>query len=248
MFIGHYGPSFAAKAVRQRIPLWVLFLAVQLLDVFWSIFVLLGIEKVRIAPGITAVNPLDLYYMPYTHGLFTAMLWSILAAVAYHAFRKQDGWLSAGFVGAAVYSHWILDFVVHRPDLPLYNDRLKVGLGLWNYPVLASALEVMFLFGGMYLYLRTTKPVARGGSSGFLVLGMVMLAVQAIVFFGPPPSSDRAAAMTALFSYCLFAAIAFWLEQKRTPKALRPGSIPQPAQVSVAKPDASSRALPRPLP
>ena len=248
MFIGHYGPSFAAKAAKQRIPLWVLFVAVQLLDVFWSIFVLLGIEKVRIAPGITAVNPLDLYYMPYTHGLFTAMLWSVLAAVAYRAFRKQDGWQSAGIVGAAVFSHWVLDFLVHRPDLPSYSDRLKVGLGLWNYPVAASALEVVFLFGGMYLYLRATKPVARGGRYGFLVLGAVMLAVQAVLFFGPPPSSDRAAAITALFAYGLFAAIAFWLEKKRTPKAVRPGSILLPAQVSAAMPDASSRALPRPLP
>ena len=211
MFIGHYGPSFAGKAAKQRIPLWVLFLAVQLLDVFWAIFVLLGIEKVRIVPGITAVNPLDLYYMPYTHGLVTAALWSVLAAVAYYGFRKRDGWMSAGIVGGAVFSHWILDFVVHRPDLPLYANRFKVGLGLWNYPVAASALEVVLLFGCMYLYMRATKPIARGGGSGFLVLGSIMLVVQAIVFFGPPPSSDRAAAMTALLSYCLFAALAFWL-------------------------------------
>jgi hypothetical protein len=77
MFVGHYGPSFAAKGMRKSIPLWVLFIAVQLLDVFWSIFVLLGIEKVRITSGITATNPLDLYYMPYTHSLIGAMLWAI---------------------------------------------------------------------------------------------------------------------------------------------------------------------------
>jgi hypothetical protein len=138
--------------------------------------------------------------------------------------------------------------VVHRPDLPIYSDRLKVGLGLWNYPVFASALEVVFLFGGMVLYLRATKSIARGGRSGFPVFGAVMLAVQGVVFFGPPPSSDRAAAMTALFSYGLLAAIAFWLEKKRIPKTVTPGSIPLPVQVSAAKPDASSHALPRPLP
>ena len=227
MFIGHYGPSFAGKAARQRIPLWVLFLAVQLLDVFWSICVLLGIEKVRIVPGITAVNPLDLYYMPYTHGLAMAAMWSILAAAVYYGFRKEDGWLSAVVVGGAVFSHWVLDFLVHRPDLPLYDYRFKVGLGLWNYPVAASALEVVFLFGGMYLYLRVTKPIAPGGSSGFLVLGFIMLVVQAVVFFGPPPSSDSAAAMTALFSYCLFAAIAAWLERKRIP--IREGASANPS-------------------
>lgn len=215
MFVGHYGPSFAAKALKKRIPLWILFLAVQLLDVFWSIFVLLGIEKVRIIPGITAVNPLDLYYMPYTHGLLTALAWSLLGAAAYRWFRREDGWPAAGIVGAAVFSHWILDLLVHRPDLPLVDNRFKVGLGLWNYPLLASALEVAFLFGGMYFYCKETKPVTRAGRYGMVVFGVVMLAVQAAVFFGPPPTSDRAAAVTALVLYAMFAGIAYWLERQR---------------------------------
>jgi len=215
MFVGHYGPSFAAKALRKQIPLWILFLAVQLLDVFWSIFVLLGIEKVRIIPGITAVNPLDLYYMPYTHGLFTALAWSVLGALAYRMFRRDDGWQIAWIVGAAVSSHWILDLLVHRPDLPLLGDRFKMGLGLWDYPVPASALEVAFLFGGMYFYWRATKPVTRIGRYGMLVFGLVMLALQATVFLGPPPTSERAAAATALTLYAVLAAIAYWLEKQR---------------------------------
>jgi hypothetical protein len=210
MFVGHYGASFAAKAARKTIPLWVLFLAVQLLDVFWSIFVLAGIEKVRIVPGITAVNPLDLYYMPYTHGLITAALWSLAAAGGYHVWRR-DGAL---VVGAAVFSHWIFDLIVHRPDLPLYDDHLKVGLGLWNFPVTASALEIVFLFGGMNLYWRRANPILRGGRYGLLIFGLVMLAVQAVVFFGPPPSSDRAAAIAALVFYFGFAGVAYWLEHK----------------------------------
>ena len=108
MFVGHYGPSFAAKAARNSIPLWLLFIAVQLLDVCWSILVLLGIEKVRIVPGITATNPLDLYYMPYTHGLIGAALWSIDAAIAYKLFRNAEGWAAAALVGAAVFSHWVM--------------------------------------------------------------------------------------------------------------------------------------------
>jgi hypothetical protein len=98
MFVGHYGPSFAAKGMRKSIPLWVLFIAVQLLDVFWSIFVLLGIEKVRITSGITATNPLDLYYMPYTHSLIGAMLWAIGATIVYYLCRRTDGWAPATFV------------------------------------------------------------------------------------------------------------------------------------------------------
>src|ERR1700732_4362462 len=153
MFVGHYGPSLAAKAAKNSVPLWVLFIAVQLLDVFWSFFVLFGIEKVRIVPGITATNPLDLYYMPYTHSLVGAVLWSIAAGIAYYVFRKANGWSAAAFVGAAVFSHWVLDLLVHRPDLPLYDNSFKVGLGHWNYPMLAFPLEIAVLFSGMYLYI-----------------------------------------------------------------------------------------------
>jgi hypothetical protein len=219
VFVGHYGPSLAAKAAKNPIPLWILFVAVQLLDVFWSIFVLLGIEKVRIAPGITATNPLDLYYMPYTHSLLGAMLWSIAAGVAYYVFRRAEGWSAGAIVGAAVLSHWVLDWFVHRPDLPLYDNSFKVGLGLWNHPAFAFTLEIAVLFGGMGLYMKTTKAVARSGRFGIVIFGFVMLAVQAYVFFGPPPASDKAAAITALVSYLAFAGIAYWLEGKRALRA-----------------------------
>jgi len=188
---------------------------VQLLDVFWSIFVLLGIEKVRIVPGITATNPLDLYYMPYTHSLLGAMLWSIAAGIAYYVFREVDGLSAAALVGSAVFSHWVLDWLVHRPDLPLYDNSFKVGLGLWNYPVFAFLLEGAVLFSGVYLYMKTTRRVARGGSIGIVIFGFVMLAFQAYVFYGPPPTSDKAAAITSLFFYFAFAGIAFLLERKR---------------------------------
>ncbi len=215
MFVGHYGPSFAAKALKQSIPLWILFIAVQWVDVMWSVLVLLGIEKIRIVPGITATNPLDLYYMPYTHSLLAAILWSLGAAVAYRAIPKLGSWVTAGIVRAAVFSHWVLDLLVHRPDLPLYDDTLKVGLGLWNYPVFAFALEAALLFGGMYLYVRNTRSVARGGRYGMWIFGIAMLGIQSIVFFGPPPVSDKAAAVMALVSYAVFAGVAYWLERKR---------------------------------
>jgi len=114
MFVGHYGVSFAAKRVAPTIPLWALFVAVQLLDVFWAPFILLGIEKVRIVPGITASNPLDLYYMPYTHSLLAALLWSAGALLVYRLFARWSPVGKAAFVVAlAVFSHWILDFLVH---------------------------------------------------------------------------------------------------------------------------------------
>ena len=211
MFVGHYGVSFAGKKVEQSIPLWVLFLAVQLLDVLWAPFILLGIEKVRIVPGFTASNPLDLYYMPYTHSLVAALLWSSAGGVVYQ-FVALPSRRQAGFViGLAVFSHWVLDFIVHRPDLPLYGNSAKVGLGLWNAPTLAFGLEAALLFGGMWVYLRGR--LAR--SLGTLVFGVLMLGIQAYVFFGPPPTSDRAAASTALIAYAVFAIAIWWLQDRR---------------------------------
>ena len=204
MFVGHYGAAFAIKRVDPSIPLWVLFLAVQLLDVFWAPFIFLGVEKVRIVPGITASNPLDLYYMPYTHSLLATVLWSAGGAFVYGLVTRTPlARQTALWVAVAIFSHWVFDLVVHRPDLPLYDNTAKVGLGLWNLPGPALALEAALLFGGMWLYL-STAPVRRVPVALF---GLVMLAIQAYVFFGPPPVSDRAAALTALAAYAVFAVV-----------------------------------------
>jgi len=212
MFVGHYGVSFAAKTMDQRLPLWALFIAVQLLDVIWAPFVLLGVEKVQIVPGITASSPLDLYYMPYTHSLLAAVLWSLAALLAYRAWRGTPTEARGGLLLAlAVFSHWVLDVVVHRPDLPLYDDTAKVGVGLWNRPVLAFVLEAALLLGSMGIYLRSR----RRGRASLIAFGLVMLAIQAFIFFGPPPSSDRAVAMTALASYGIFAGIIAWWEHRQ---------------------------------
>jgi len=217
MFVGHYGISFAAKRLDKTIPLWALFLAVQLLDVGWGILVPLGVEKVRIVPGITASNPLDLYYMPFTHSLVAALLWSLGAYAACRSLRAFGASRRAALlVAAAVFSHWVLDVIVHRPDLPLYDDMLKLGLGLWNYRAPAFLLEVAVLFGGMLLYLRSTTAGTPLGRYGMPVFGVVMVLVQAAVFFGPPPPSSAAAALTALLSYFLFAGVAGWLDHKRS--------------------------------
>ena len=214
MFVGHYGVSFAAKKAEPSIPLWVLFIAVQLLDVLWAPFVLLGIEKVRIVPGITASNPLDLYYMPYTHSLVAAVGWSVAAFLAYRLAVRPAAPRAAAIVGVAVFSHWVLDFLVHRPDLPLYDNTAKVGLGLWNLPAVALGLEAVLLFGGMWLYFR----LGTARRMAMLVFGLAMLGIQTYVFFGPPPPSDTAAAATALVSYAVFAVIIRVLERR----AVRP--------------------------
>jgi len=216
VFVGHYGVSFAAKRCDASVPLWVLFVAVQLLDVAWAPCVLLGIEKVRIIPGITASNPLDLYYMPYTHSLLAAILWSAAAFVLYRLAALHSRKAAALVVAAAVFSHWLLDLVVHRPDLPLYDDAVKVGLGLWNRPVLAFGLEAVLLFGGMWLYFRTGA-ARRTATAAF---GLILLAVQASSVLGPPPPSDKAAAATALVAYVVFAVVIGLLE--RRPRSAAP--------------------------
>jgi hypothetical protein len=223
MFVGHYGVSFAAKRVAPSVPLWVLFVAVQLLDVFWAPLVLLGIEKVRIVPGITASNPFDLYYMPYTHSLLAALLWSAGAFLVYRLSARHGApGQAAVVVGLAVLSHWILDFLVHRPDLPLYDNTAKVGLGLWNVPAVAFGLEAALLFGGMGLYFGAASAPRRP----MVLFGLVMLAIQAYIFFGPPPVSDRAAAWTALVAYAVFAAVVARLT--RAPEATRQGGARHP--------------------
>jgi hypothetical protein len=175
---------------------------------------LLGIEKVRIVLGYTASSPLDLYYIPYTHSLLAAALWSIafgIACVLVYRWNRAAG-LIAGF---AVFSHWLLDLLVHRPDLALYDSHMKMGFGLWNYKWPEFALEVLLLVIGIYLYMRSTRATGAIGRYGFIGFAIVMLAIQASQFFAPPPPSPNAVALSALFAYVLFAGTAAWLERKR---------------------------------
>ena len=214
MFVGHYSASFAGKAVEPRIPLWVLFIAVQFVDVLWAIFVLLGIEKVRIVPGITASSPLDLYYMPYTHSLVGALGWSALAFVVSQFFPKLGGRRAGLILGLAVFSHWVLDLIVHRPDLALYDNVHKMGFGLWNHRGWAFVLEMALLLGGAAFYLRTAP--RKGRIVGFVVL-LVLVQIFGTFFF-PPPASDRAMALTALFFYVVLALFAGWADKPLKPQ------------------------------
>ena len=210
MFVGHYGPSFAGKALdrNNRIPLWLLFIAVQFVDVLWAIFVLLGIEKVRIVPSLPS-SPLDLYYMPYTHSLVGALGWSLFAFLVCQLVPKLRGARSGWIVSAAVFSHWILDLIVHRPDLSLYDSVFKMGLSVWNYPIPAFILEMLVLFGGAALYARNAA--RKGKIWGFVAVLAVLQFVGTFAF--PPPPSDRIEAVTALFFYCVLALIAAWVER-----------------------------------
>ncbi len=224
MFIGHYGVSLAVKRLRPSLSLGGLFLAAQLLDVLFCVFILLGVEKLRIVPGFTAYNPYDLYFMPYTHSLLGALLWAGAAALAVLLLWRAPA-AAAALAGLAVFSHFVLDVPVHTPDLPLAAEStFKLGLSLWNYRFVALALELACLGAGLALYLSTSRP--RTPSGRWLALGAsaFLLALTCATPFLPPPPSPAAFAVQALGSYLALAALAVWLDRSRTLAPLPQGA------------------------
>ena len=215
MFIGHYGVAFAVKRAERRIPLWLLFVAVQFVDVLWGVLVLFDVEKARVTNQHPGSLPLDLYYMPYTHSLLAAILWSLLAYAALRLFAWEDRMpRMALLVSLAVISHWLLDWPVHRADLPLYDDAHKMGLGLWNHPLPALALETVIYFGCLGMYLRSEPAATFAQRYGMAILGLAILAIQVTVFWWPVLPSAKAAAAVFLVGYLLLAAAVGWLEKR----------------------------------
>lgn len=212
MFVGHYSVAFAVKSEKNSIPLWVLFIAVQFLDYIWATLVLLGVEKLRVIKGFTAGSMLDSYYHPYSHSLIAAVLWSGVGALIY-----KTGWggrtFNALVLGLAVFSHWLLDFIAHPRDLPIYDNTWKVGLGMWNYRDLEFALEIALLAGGILLYMaRNMMPAIR--KKAVIAFGLALVVIQIGDTFVPrTPLSDRATAMGVWIFYTLFVGFAFLLEK-----------------------------------
>ena len=215
MFVGHYSVAFAVKTPQNKIPLWVLFVAVQLLDFLWEPFVLLGMAKMHFVPAITATNALDLYSMPYTHSLLAALFWSVVAFAIYKiGWRNIASNSAALLVGFAVFSHWLFDLIVHRPDLPIYDDTLKVGFGLWNYRGIEFVLEIGILLIATAVYLKRNGAIAR--KIGIIIFVAALVLIQTSnTFLGRPSSSDRAFPIMAIVFYTVFAIIAFFLEKRR---------------------------------
>ncbi|PYJ25978.1 MAG: hypothetical protein DME91_01065 [Verrucomicrobia bacterium] len=222
MFVGHYGVAFAVKTERNKIPLWVLFIAVQFLDYIWATLILFGIEKLRVIKGFTAGSMLDSYYHPYSHSFIAALIWSALAALVYKANCSRHGChyrnFAALIVGLAVFSHWILDFIAHPRDLPIYDNTWKVGLGLWNYRAPEFALEIALIAGGIILYLaRNVMPLIR--KIAVIVFGIALVVVQIGDTFVPrTPLTAKATAMGVWIFYTLFVLVAFLVEKIRSPK------------------------------
>jgi hypothetical protein len=215
MFMGHYGVSFVLKRAQPQLSLGLLFVSVQLLDVLFCVFVLAGLEKMRIVPGFTEYNSYDLYFMPYTHSLVGAMAWSLLALGTFFVVRGRQ-LAAAVTVGVAVFSHFVLDVPVHTPDMPVLGmSSPKLGFGLWNYRWVALGLELVCLGIGLLVYLRAPGAGVHRSWVTLPVVGILVILTVATPFF-PTPPSGAVFAVQALISYGALAAIGEWFDRSRT--------------------------------
>ncbi|MFM6853421.1 MAG: hypothetical protein ACKOUM_05005 [Sphingopyxis sp.] len=214
MFIGHWAPAFAVAAHPKSPRLGTLLVAAQLVDIGFFSLTLVGVERMRITPGISVMNGLDLYHMPYTHslvgtllcaGIFTALLW------LWHRNRA-----AAVLGGVVVASHWFLDLLVHVPDLTIWGAPPKLGLALWNRPMVEIPLELGLTFGAMALYAARNRPSAPRATLALGVLAATLLAIQLINWFGPQPETAGAGpSIMALATYALVIILGIWVGRTR---------------------------------
>ena len=203
MFIGHFAAAMAAKRAAPGVSLGWLFAAAQLPDLLWPALLLAGVERARVAPGDTAFTPLAFDHYPWSHSLLMVLLWGALLAGLH---RRQRGGAAGGatVLGALVVSHWVLDWITHRPDLPLAPGAgPRLGLGLWNSVAATLAVELLLFAAGAWLYARATRPVDRTGRWAWAGLVLFLLVVHAANAFGPPPPSMTAVAVGGLAIWLL---------------------------------------------
>ena len=214
MFVGHFGVGFGAKAAAPRASLGTLVLASQFIDLLWPTLLLLGLETVEVRPGITRVTPLDFTSYPISHGLLAVVIWGLLFAGVYQVARKYAAGAVTMF--AAVVSHWLLDLLTHRPDLPLWpGSDTKVGLGLWDSLAGTLAVELAIFGAGVFLYVRTTKPLDRTGSFALPGLVAFLLLIYAGNLLGSAPPGAEAIAWVGQAQW-LLVAWAYWVDRHRT--------------------------------
>jgi membrane-bound metal-dependent hydrolase YbcI (DUF457 family) len=214
MFLGHYGLAFAAKRAAPRTSLGALTFAAQFCDELWPVLLLIGVEHVRIVPGLMAASPLDFTYYPFSHSLLMAIVWGlVVGGVCYLLSHYGRGALVLAIL---VVSHWFLDLVVHRPDLPLWPgaNSPKFGWGLWNSVAGTYVIELAIYGIGISLYVRATRALDKIGSWGMWAY-IIVLAVIYVASNGSPPPSESVLAWTALGLW-LFVPWAWWVDKHRT--------------------------------
>jgi hypothetical protein len=217
MFIGHYALAFASKRIAPAVSLGTLILASQFADLLWPALVLLGVETVAIAPGMTVVTPLDFVHYPYSHSLLMLVVWGVLFAFVYWLLRRAP-FIALATLAVLVVSHWVLDFLVHRPDLPLtLGSDHKFGLGFWNSLPATLVLEFLFLIVGVAVYTRTTVARDRAGAWGFWALVLFLVVVEIVNVSSPPPPNVQAVAWVTQ-SLWLLVLWGYWVDRHRGPR------------------------------
>ena len=214
MFIGHFGLGMAGKKYMPEVSLGVLFLSVQLVDLLWPFFLLMGLEEVIIEPGFTAVNPFNMVNYPITHSLLGGLLWGIAFGGIYY-FIKRSKRIGL-FLAGGVISHWFLDLLMHKPDLAIYPGGAKYGFGIWDSVPLTVAIELLFFAGGIYLYLKATKANDKAGIWSFWGLVVFLTVASFGSIYGPPPDSPETLAYSAL-SMWLMILWGFGIDKHRSP-------------------------------
>jgi len=213
MFIGHFGVGFGAKKIIPKPSLATIFLASQFIDLLWPILLLLGIEQVLIDPGNTVVTPLNFINYPFSHSLIGVMIWAVLFASIYFTLKKDlkvSIWL-----GVLICSHWILDLITHRPDLPLlFNNENMVGLGLWNSLIGTILIEGAIFAVGIYFYMKVTTSKNRTGTVALWALIGFLVIIYISNLFGPPPPSEEPIGLIGLSQWLLIA-WAYWIDKNR---------------------------------
>jgi hypothetical protein len=215
MFVGHFAVAFGAKRAVPAVPLGTLFVACQLADLIWPVLVIAGVERVGVQPGLTVVTPLDFIYYPFSHSLVAAAIWAGAFGAAYAGLRRSGARTGLVLAGV-VLSHWFLDALSHRPDVPLTMSAgsARVGLGLWNSLAGTAAVEGTLFAAGVWLYVRATRPVDRTGRVALWGLVAFLLVIYAANLLGPPPPSGMAAAWSALAMW-LLVAWGYWVDRHR---------------------------------
>jgi membrane-bound metal-dependent hydrolase YbcI (DUF457 family) len=217
VFIGHFALGFGAKRLNPTVSLGTLFLACQLADLVWPSLVLAGIERVVVEPGNTAFTPLRFPFYPYSHSLTALLVWALVVGAAYRAIREAP-LKPALLLAALVLSHWFLDVVTHRADMPItVHGQTKIGFGLWHSIPLTIVVESLMFAAGLALYARATRPRDRAGSIGLWSLALFLYGVNLANLLGPPPPSARAVAWTAEAMWLLVAA-GYYVDRHREPR------------------------------
>jgi hypothetical protein len=224
VFIGHFGVALAAKRAAPRTSLGTLVMAAQFLDLLWPLFLLMGVERVDVAPGNTAITPLDFVSYPLSHSLLAALGWAALFAGIYRIVKRDSrGAVCLWFV---VVSHWVLDALTHRPDLPLFpGSSTYVGLGLWNSRVGTVLVESALFAFGATIYARSTRPRQGSGSYAYRAFLALSFLIYLVNIFGPPPPSAKAVAFAALGIW-FFVVWAYWIDRHRVVKSAAPPQTP----------------------